>query len=196
MFKKAKLGDIAQIYSGYAFRGAIKSVLNGAVSVLQAKDIIQNEPFLNSNSLTKISLALPRSNSYILNNDVLLVSRATGPGNFRATFFESDEKNVIASSSVFIIRMIDKAVLPKYISFYLNSSDCQNDLAQLLSGSYIKTVPRRNLEQLQILIPPLHIQKSLVDLNENIMQQGELLNRKNKLMKIILNATFKNLTHT
>lgn len=194
MTKKVKLQNIAEIYIGYTFREAIFPVLNGNISVVQAKDIIQNEAILNTDSLTKVSLELSRSSSYILNNDVLLISRATGPGSFRATVFESKEKNIIASSSIFIIRITDKNILPKYISIYLNSRDGQNDLVQLLSGSYLKTVPRKNLEELQIPIPSLQKQKIFIELNKNIKQQEKILERKKEIQRNIINQTFRNLT--
>ncbi|HCC06178.1 TPA: hypothetical protein DEP94_02385 [Candidatus Nomurabacteria bacterium] len=193
MFRKVKLQDIAEVYTGYTFREAVLPALNGNISVLQAKDIIQNESILNTSGLTKVSLELSRSNSYVLYNDILLISRARGPGSFRSTIFESKEKNVIASSSIFIIRITDKIILPKYISIYLNSSDGQNDLVQLLSGSYIKTVPRKNLEELQIPIPSLQKQKIFIELNENIKQQEKILERKKEIKQNIINTAFTNL---
>jgi restriction endonuclease S subunit len=127
-------------------------------------------------------------------NDILIVSRGSGLGSFRSTVFTSSQKNVIASSSVHIIRINDVTVLPKYISLWLNSSEGQKLLLQIVTGgSYIQSILLKNLAELEIPIPPIHTQKSIVALEENIKQQQKILDRKKEIKENIINATFNNL---
>jgi restriction endonuclease S subunit len=99
------------------------------------------------------------------------------------------------SSSVHVIRIKDVTVLPKYVSLYLNSEIGQKALIQIVTGgSYIQSVLVKNLSLLPIPIPPIHTQKSIIALHENIQAQKIILGRKNELKKNIINATFTNLT--
>jgi restriction endonuclease S subunit len=46
----------------------------------------------------------------------------------------------------------------------------------------------------KIPIPPIHTQKSIIALHENMQAQEKIQERKNELKKTIINATFINLT--
>lgn len=186
--------DIAQVVAGYAFRGAITPDTNGGIFVFQAKDLIQGEPFVNTSTLAKVSLDIPEHLAYLQKNDILLIARGMKSGAFRSTVFVSDEPNVIASSSVHIIRVKNKEMLPEYISHYLNSKEGQDSLSQIVSGSYIGAIPRGELEKIQIPIPQLQKQKAIIDLFQNMRVQHKILFRKNELKQNIINATFKRLT--
>lgn len=186
--------DIAQVIAGYTFKKAIESDNNGNVFVFQAKDLIQGEPLVNINTLTKVSLDIPEHLAYLQKYDILLIARGMKSGAFRSTVFLSDEPNVIASSSVHIIRVKNKEMLPEYISHYLNSKEGQDSLSQIVSGSYIGAIPRGELERIQIPIPLLQKQKAIIDLFQNMRAQQKILFRKNELKQNIINATFKNLT--
>lgn len=188
-----KLGDIAQVIPGYAFRGAIKPDKTGDTFVLQAKDLVQGSPIKGVDTLTPIALDVSYS-SFLQKHDVLLVARGMKAGSFRSTVFMAEDTNVIASASVHVIRPVTPNVIPEYLSHYLNSKKGQDDLTQIVTGSYIGAIPRRSLEQMRIPIPDLNKQKAIVDLFNNIQAQQKLLDRKKELKQQIIEATFKNIT--
>lgn len=192
MLKEIK--QFATVISGYTFRGAIHPDQNGQIFVFQAKNIIANEPIDNKTTLTPINLKQPKSESYLKNGDITIVSRGLGLGSFRATMFKSNKENILASSSVHIIRITTPDILPEYISAYLNSINGQTKISQKVSGSHFKTLLRKNLEELEIEIPPLEKQKTVVELQKNILEQEKLIEQKNKIQKNILNSIFTNLT--
>lgn len=188
------LSQFSNIVSGYTFRGPVKSQQNGDIYVLQAKNITINEDITSIAEFTRIDSNSLRNPYFLEYNDVLIVSR--GSGSFRSTVFVTNDKNVIASSSVYVIRIKDVTVLPKYISLYLNSQEGQKTILQIVTGgSYIQTLLRRSLEDFKVPIPPIHIQKSIIALNENIKQQEKILSRKKEIKQIIINSTFTNLTN-
>lgn len=178
---------------GYAFRGAIKPDQSGDTFVLQAKDLVLGSPIVGTDTLTKISLDASYS-SFLQLHDVLIVSRGMKAGAFRSTVFLSDAPNVIASASVHVIRTSTPNVLPEYLSHYLNSKKGQDDLSQIVTGSYIGALPRRSLLDIRIPVPDLKKQKAIVDLYKNIQAQQKLLDRKNELKQQIIEATFTNIT--
>jgi len=189
-----ELNEIADISSGYTFRGSIENDPKGQIFVLQAKNISANQDILNTLDFITISDKSIRTPYFLEHNDILLVSRGSGLGSFRSAIFETDQNNVMPSSSVHVIRIKDVTVLPKYVCLYLNSQDGQKALAQIVTGaSYIQSILVKNLSDFPIPIPPIHIQKSIIALHENMQAQERILKRKNQLKHNIINATFTNL---
>jgi len=189
-----KVSQIGQVINGYTFREAIEGNKNGEVFVLQAKDIIQGQDIVNSKDLTPISFKGTRTASFLQKDDILIVSRSTNTGSFRATIFSGNNENVIASSSVMILRIKKKEVFPRYIAIYLNSPEGQNKILQTVAGSYIQAISRRKFEELEIPIPSLQIQQSLNGLNLNIKQQELIYKRKKELKQEIINTIITNLS--
>ena len=190
-----KLGGIANIVTGYTFRDSLKSDLKGSILVLQARNISASHDISEFVDLPRISPESLRAPYFLEYNDILIVSRGSGIGAFRSSVFATHDKNVIASSSLHIIRVTDVTVLPKYVSLYLNSAEGQKALSQIVTGSsYIQSILLKNLNDLEIPIPPVHVQKSIVALHENITDQEKLWERKRKIQKNIINASFTKLT--
>lgn len=189
-----KMSEISNITPGYTFRKSIEENLNGDIFVLQAKNIVSNQDIKNVEEFIKISSDTIRYPYYLEHNDVLIVSRSSAPGYFRSSVFTSENKKVIASSSVHIIRIKDVTVLPKYISLYLNSQEGQKLVLEKASGgSYLKTILIRNLMEIEIPIPPIQIQKTIIALSENIKRQEEIFKRKQEIEQVIINKAFINL---
>ncbi len=189
-----KLYEIATVIAGYTFRGAVQPDSNGDIFVFQARDLVQNEPFEDTHTLTKVSHVIPGYLGRLKKNDVLIVARGMKAGAFRSTLFVSEEQNVIASSSVHVIRIITADILPEYISHYLNSREGQEALSQIVSGAHIGMLPRKELEKINIPALDLDKQRAIVYLYRNIREQQKVINRQNEIKQNIINATFRNLT--
>lgn len=189
-----KISNFAEVINGYTFRGAIETVKTRDILVLQAKDITQGENITKTEKLTPISFRGTRTASFLQKDDVLIVSRGMGIGSFRSAIFNLDASNIIASSSLLILRIKKKEVLPEYISLYFNSTEGQNKILETVAGSYIRAISRKKFEEeIKIPIPPLETQHSLIKLNQNIKQQEKIYDRKKELKQEIINATITNL---
>lgn len=188
-----KLHEISSITAGYNFRGAIESNQNGHIFVFQAKDLIQGEPISDTGRLTRISHNVSGYETYLKRNDVLLVARGMKAGSFRSTVFTSDAPNVIASSSIHIIRVTDPHVIPEFISLFLNSKEGQEVISEIVTGSYIGAVPRKELERLKIPDLSLEQQKIIIMLDQNIRKQQKIINRQNEIRQSIVSATLRSL---
>lgn len=173
--------DIANVIAGYTFRTALKSHKNGLMAVVQAKDILDNF-YITKDSLTKIDLQEYQTKAFIKENDIVISSR----GSFRASIIKGDTANMIASSSVYVLRVEDKNILPKYLAIYLNSMDGQKKIKEKMTGSVIKTILRRDLENVKIPIPNKEIQNTIINLFQNKQAQQKLLNKKIRLTNQII----------
>lgn len=183
-----KLKDISELIAGYTFREALKSDLEGESKVMLAKHI-NDDGSVNYEALVKITQSLPRTNAFISKNDVLLSSR----GVFRAGVFKKNENNVIAASSMFILRIVDNKIMPEYLAIYLNSEAGQSNIQKILTGSTIKTILRRTLANLKIPIPSLSVQKQIVDISNNWNKRERLLNQKINLSKNVAEGAIQKL---
>lgn len=182
------LNEISEIIAGYTFREALKQDFNGETHVLLAKNI-NVDGTVNYPELIRINFVAPRTNTFVAKDDVLLSSR----GIFRAGVFGKEAKNIIAASSLFILRIKDSNVIPEYLAIYLNSEIGQNSIQKILTGSTIKTVLRGALEDLSIPIPLLNVQEMIIEISVNWQKREKLLNRKKNLGKNIAEGAIKQL---
>lgn len=192
-----QLKHIAHVISGYTFRGAITPEPQGKTFVLQAKNIVEGKPLDDVTSLTAINHDIsikPAAN--LQKNDVLLIARGMKSGSFRSTVFTAKASNVIVSSSVHIIRIKSQQVLPQYLSRYLSSKRGQESVSQIVSGSYIGSISRKKLEEIEIPTPSVLKQKLLIDLYENLEKQNEIVCKQNSIKNAIADATFLNIINT
>lgn len=178
------LKEISEIIAGYTFREALENDSDGETQVLLARNI-NDDGSVNYSELTRTDLILPRTNAFVTRSDVLLSSR----GIFRAGIFDKAAKNTVAASSLFILRIKDKDVIPQYLSIYLNSEAGQNSIQKILTGSTIKTILRGALENLSIPIPSPAVQKMIIEISDNWQKREKLLNRKINLNKNISEGT-------
>jgi restriction endonuclease S subunit len=179
--------------SGYTFRGSIESDPKGDIFVIQAKNVSSSVDIVSSNGLTRISSKPIRNPYFLQRNDILLVSRGTGYGSFRASVFAVDDNNIIASSSVHVIRVTNVMVLPKYLCLFLNSVEGQKKISEKITGgSSIQSILLKNLSDLEIMIPSAHIQKTIIALHENLVEQEKIRIRKKEIQQIIFNSSFNN----
>ena len=70
-----ELHEVATVFAGYTFRGAVKPDPNGHLFVFQAKDLVQGEPVADTASLTKISDDVSGYGGNLRRNDVVVIAR-------------------------------------------------------------------------------------------------------------------------
>lgn len=181
------LKNIADVIAGYAFRIALKQQIDGLMNVIQSKNVI-DDLYINKDNLTKINLQKYQSKAFIKENDIIISSR----GSFKVSVVTGDVVNTIASSSVYILRLKDKSIIPEYLAIYLNSINGQKEIREKITGSVIKTILRKDLENLEIPLPDKNIQKKIINLYKNNQTQQKLLTRKKILINEIVESSISN----
>lgn len=187
-----QIHQFAEVLPGYAFRGAINHNPMGMFFVAQASNIDANQLFLDTDSLKRTDDAPIRAKAFLDEGDVLIASRTSMTGGFKACVFAGYEQPVIATSSTFIIRSDEAIVTSEYLSIFLNSAMGQIELNRDTSGSYIKALLRKQLLTVSIPILSLEEQKILADLSRNTSEQNTLLQRKIQLNQNILQGALFN----
>lgn len=191
MQKSVEIKEIANVISGYTFRGSIKEDAGGALYVLQAKNI-RDELIVNEETLVKTKFDTSHTKAFAQDGDVAISTRGT----FRSAVLRSSKK-IIASSSVYLLRLNSNcSILPKFLSIYINSALGQKDILQITTGAAIKLILRRDLENIRVPVLPLLQQEKTVALYQNIRLQGNLLKRRDELHQNIMNVTFQQLVRS
>ena len=97
----------------------------------------------------------------ILEND-LLISRLPDPVG-RACLLPKLETRAITAVDCTIIRTNKDKVIPKFLLYTTTTEKYYNAIFQYLTGSSRKRISRKNLEQIKIPLPPLEVQKEILE---------------------------------
>lgn len=122
--------------------------------------------------------------------DVLFAAKGTK--NFAAVFENHNEPSV-ASTSFFVIRPTDNKVLPQYLAWFLNNHTTQTLLKGQAIGTSIPSISKQVLENLEITVPKLEIQRAILQITKlrnkekALKQQIETL-REKQIQQQIINA--------
>ena len=181
MNKKRSLKNIAEVITGYTFRTALRIQEGGSLFVLQAKDISDGLS-IHAESLDQINFECSRSKAIVHAGDVIISSR----GGFRAGVLNSDDsQNIVAASSVFILRLKTDTISPEFLAVFLNSLVGQKQLNEKATGAAINTILRKDLENIRIPIPDIKTQEKVVHLYQSNKKLQKALAWKMKLINNI-----------
>lgn len=185
---RSSLKDITEVIAGYTFRNAIQDSNNGDMYVVQAVNTYGGND-IGLQYLPKIETKGNRSNAILKQNDVVLSCR----GDFRASVYVGGSDISIASSSLYILRVNDNKILPHFLSIYLNSNAGQRMINKMATGAIIKTILRKDIENLSIIIPSLAKQKQAIDIFSNCRKQIDILSRRMNLTWDISNSAINHI---
>ncbi len=179
---KMRIKDFCNVRIGHAFRERLSNVPNGDVMVIQPKNISAEgvvsfgpgEPLKTNASVSKP----------LQPEDVLVVNR----GRFAATVFDLPDTNTwIVPSSILVLSVKKESVLPEYVACYFNSANGQRMFRRHYEQTTVPFISAKNLANMDIPIPPLERQRSLIVFEKTAKEYARLTSRKQELLKRILN---------
>lgn len=131
------------------------------------------------------------SEKHLLKDGDVLFS-AKGTKNFAAVFQNYNDPSV-ASTSFFVIRLTNKKMLPQYLAWFLNNHTTQRLLKGQAIGTSIPSISKQVLENLEITVPNIEIQKAILQITKlrnkekSLKQKIETL-REKQIQRQIINA--------
>lgn len=169
------LGDIADIRSGFTFRGRIDELTKGGnAHVGQIKDVRSawehtNTAMLHAHQLPMINWE-GRDRAFASPGSILLPSRGSKGGYFRASCLVSDQSSElpVVISSQFLIITPKQGVLPEFLCWALNRPEIQHWIAEGggSQGTSLVMLNATTIKELPLDIPARPIQQKIVHLNE------------------------------
>lgn len=188
---QTSLAQIADIRSGFTFRGKIDEIPSGNVYVVQIKDIRKYQDEANSDLIKPEELPRihwdGRANALVAADTVLLPARG---GYFRAAYTGAGTSAlpIIASSQFILIRPESARVTAEFLCWSLNQPHLQRYLQDIASqGSSIPMLSTAAARELKLDIPSLATQRKILHLNQIWTQEQqltrELLNNRERMLQ-------------
>ena len=155
---KKKLGNIAALRTGVW----AKPHLNGDVVYLQAKHF-DEEGNVAAKLHPDLFIEEISQKHFLQPGDIIFAAK--GIKNF-AAIFEAHNQPAVASTSFFVISLSDDGVLPEYLAWFLNHTETQKYLKTFARGTSIASISKSVLEDLEIPVPDISIQKTILKISE------------------------------
>ncbi len=163
------LGNIVEARSGHTFRSAVEPQVNGAIKVVQIKDV-HRANVIDMTTLTAIHWVEKSEPPLLVEGDILIKARGN---NNEASLYQGTEA-VVASNQFFVLRLRTKQVLPDYLCWVLNHPVTQASLQRQQSGTAIKAITRATLMGLVVPIPDLAKQQRIAALQALWLEEDRL----------------------
>jgi hypothetical protein len=157
---KVALNEIASIQMGYSFRTRLESMDSGNVAVIQMKDLT-DENRVDCSTLTCIDMDNPKEHHLAKPGD--LIFRSRGLTSTSAILLDDPGPAVVAAP-LLRIRLLDESILPEYLNWYISQAPAQAYLTSHAKGTAQKMISKETLDGLEVDVPPLEQQKTIVAL--------------------------------
>lgn len=182
-----KVEDFSDIRTGHGFRERLANDPRGAFCVIQPKNIRPDGLIsFDNGSPLRMEASAPR---ILQPKEILFVSR----GRFSAAVFEEMGSGPwIVPASVLVLSVKTDRVLPEYVACYFNSASGNALLQRHGEQTTVPFISAQTLGGIDIPVPALARQKALVALDRAASKQARLLNRKQELIRQILNRELTN----
>ncbi|MCE8438481.1 restriction endonuclease subunit S domain-containing protein [Rhodovulum sulfidophilum] len=187
-----RLTELSDIHSGFTARGKLDPVPEGGVPALQLRDVGTTGEMARSDfqryHLNKLS-----DRYFVRGGEVVFRSR--GEPNIAVAIPDPLPEPVAVIVPLVIVRPDRGRILPEYLAWAINQPDAQRQLGAEAQGTSLRMIPKTVLENLEIAVPDLPTQKSIVELNALARQEGQLLRqlaaRRETLLSAILGEAAK-----
>jgi restriction endonuclease S subunit len=155
-------------------RDATRVVEGGSCRLVRISDVSQDGTWVNT-EFARIGPAEPiRDDHFLRSGDVLFPNRGTRT---TAIIFRAEQPRVIAGAQFFVLRPHDASVLPEYLAWFLRTEDSARHFEERRKGTYVQIVERRDLEELELPLPPLEIQRKIVEVDALVIEERSLSER-------------------
>jgi type I restriction enzyme S subunit len=183
-WKEYKLGTlIKSISKTYKFS-------DEKVCFLNTSDTLEGK-VINHNYFDPLDLPGQAKKSIELND--ILYSEIR-PANKRYAFVDFNVKKYVVSTKLMVLRIINSEVItPKYLFYFLTSDEIVQ-LLQTLAEGRSGTFPQIRFEEISLLdikLPPIDIQNSIVELISSLDDKIELNNKINHELEDLAQTLFK-----
>ena len=167
---KKQLREIATVHAGYPFRERLQSDSRGNVLVIQMKNVDEGNR-IQEDVIVRVQLGASIERHLVKLGDIVFRARGNRTS---ASLVTRDLGQTIVAAPLMVIRVAVKDVLPAYLQWVINYPSTQAKLADLGTGTYVQTVGKAALEALELPVPDLTRQHTIVELAALMEQEQRL----------------------
>lgn len=168
------LCEVADVFSGYPFRGTIPADENGDVHVVQVRDTRATGEVLQD-EMVKVILPGKKAPNMLRSGDVLFVAK--GVKHF-AALVEDLPVNTVCSPHFFLIRVKPEhqnRVKPEFICWQLNQLPAQRYFSTTAEGSLHLSVRRQVLESTPLKLLDIKDQQLIANMHKCAIKERSAL---------------------
>lgn len=188
---KTKLKNIASVQMGYSFRTRLEPDNAGNVAVIQMKDLTDDS--VDRQNITFIELNDLKEHHKVEQNDLVLRSR--GQTNTAALVNINLGSSVVAAP-LLRIRIERDSILPAYLCWFINQPSSQAFIQSKATGTAMRMVGKSVIDDLEVVIPPVDIQKRIATLERLSSQEQRLMSELSIKKRQLMNGVLINLVTT
>ncbi len=166
---KKRIRDIAEIRTGFQFRGKVEAADDANVAVIQIKDI-DDRLKVQVQDLLPVKLDNPEPYR-VTQGDVLFLSR--GHRQYAASVSEP-VRDTVATGYFFILHPDQDMIRSDFLAWSINQPEFQDSLRPFTRGSHMPLVSKSDFQDLTIGLPTLAVQDRILALQQLIDREREL----------------------
>ena len=192
MAQKETIRNLVQIQLGYQFRSKPEGDEHGSVKLIQVKDILPDRSGILSDKALRFEPDRDPTKQLLQEGDVLFMGKGSAP--FVCTV-RGLTGSTVAGGMFFILRPDTQRVLPDYLAWVLND---KRTLEKLMiacgTGVAMPVIRRKELEKVQVSLPPLELQKKISELLKMKAQEQDLMKELAEQKEILTEGLCKKLS--
>ncbi len=184
-----KLEQIADIRTGYTFRGPVNKTERGSVLLIQMSDL----EALNNGKIDKVkSLNMKiRSPEWTLQEgDLLMKARGT---DFIPVTVHKELQGAVFTHPLLRLRLNRQFALPEFIAWQLSQPKVQKQLQRSASGTSVQMLNLQTLKELELDLPSLNQQQKIRDMAQLMKHEEKLLGLLTAKRKLFVGCSIKRL---
>ena len=187
-----QLDDIADIITGYQYRGETSSLKDNKSDgyTIKNKDLNLIKD-VNWDEVDKTHI-MARSPKYLQEGDILFSYKGTS--NF-AYCIRNIPPRTITNNQLQVIRLIESPLLPEFVAWQLNQLPCQKYFAQQVRGTVRKHITKSSLESAPLILATLNLQNQVIELNRRTNSEmviyNNLIDNRKRYLKAVSSDFFK-----
>ena len=197
MRTKHRIAELAAVRPGYLARKGVTPRADGTHRLLQIRDFNRDRSAVDTTALIRFTPDSLSSLQPLQLGEVVFLAR--GAKNFAHAPADLPVPT-IAAGYFFVLRPRAQ-VLPGYLAWCLNQPATLRALTRAAtSGAHMPVVRRADIENVEIPVPPLSVQRTIVEL-DNLMREeqsllDELARRKHALISAVCMTAVQSATRT
>ncbi len=169
---KVKLKNLTSVQTGYSFRSRLEVIGSGETAVIQMKDLLEDNTVDRSN-LVKIDMENVKDHHLAKKGD--LIFRSRGLQNTSAILL-NDPGNAVVAAPLLRIRITRRdIIIPEYLNWYISQRDAQAFFNSRAKGTVQKMISKQAIEELEVSLPSLEKQKSILEITSLSEKEQTLL---------------------
>lgn len=189
MIMKVSLGKLASVQMGQSFRSKLEPAPDGNVSVIQMKDLTEDNR-LNTQELLHIDMQDLKEHHRVKRTD--LAFRSRGQINTAVLIGQALSDAVIAAP-LLRIRIESDLVMPAYLCWFINQPSSQAALQSKATGTAVRMIGKPVIEELEVVVPDLGVQQKIIEIYQLSVSEQKLMDALTRKKQALTEAILMNL---